>query len=177
MDSLFTVWSSRIPKYSEGHKDLFEALCKKGGGEGDKRIAYGKVFSTFYELYIYGFFLGIYSNEYAPFRDGEKKTDFSHHIQHWGSKSKRTPLRKDFTEIQKFIFMACVAKTDVDMLALEKGELSVDGAVSLLISTMEAYTNGGLNLIQDKISMNSDLAQNPTAFIDLLDEHISSRLA
>ena len=76
MKNLFEKWKTRIPKYSETHKDLFTSLSQKFGAEGEKKINLGKHFSTNYELYIYAFFLGLYNNEFAPIPDGEKKIDF-----------------------------------------------------------------------------------------------------
>src|ERR1700748_747229 len=98
MENLFDKWKTKIPKYSEVHKELFTSLSQKFGAEGEKKINLGKHFSTNYELYMYAFFLGLYNNEFSPIPNGEKKTDFSHHIQHWGSKS--NALRKDFTNLQ-----------------------------------------------------------------------------
>lgn len=168
MENLFDKWKTKIPKYSIEFKDtLFKSLSEKGGAEGDKKISLGKHFSTNYELYTYAFFLGLYSNEYSPIPVAVKKLDFSHHIQHWGSKTTLS-TRKDFTILQEYIFAALIAKTEIDFLALDKGEITEDEAVKGLISTMEAYTNGGLTLIREKLEDNSTYFLNPTAFLDML---------
>src|SRR5690606_37675905 len=96
----------------------------------------------------------------------EKKTDFSHHIQYWGSKS--TITRKDFTNIQENIFIALIAKTDIDLIALEKGDLDEDEAVKLLIKTMESYTNGGLILIREKLEEIPNYFLQPTSFLNMI---------
>ena len=166
MESLIDKWKTRIPKYSVNHKDLFTSLSQKYGAEGEKKLNRGKHYSTNYELYMYAFFLGVYENEFTPIAKDEKKTDFSHHIQYWGSKT--TSLRKDFSNLQEFMFMALLAKTDIDLIAIEKGELEEDDAVKLLVSTMESYTNGGLNLIRDKIDENPNYFLNPTSFLDMI---------
>jgi hypothetical protein len=167
MKNLFETWKTKIPKYSEVHKDLFAALSQKFGAEGEKKINLGKHFSTNYELYTYAFFLGLYNNEFSPIPDGEKKTDFSHHIQHWGSKT-TISTRKDFTNLQENIFIALIAKTDIDLIALEKGELNEDDVVKSLIKTMESYTNGGLILIKEKLDENPNYFLQPTAFLNLI---------
>jgi hypothetical protein len=59
--------------------------------------------------------------------------------------------RKDFTNLQENMFIALLAKTDIDLVALEKGELDEDDAVKALIKTMESYTNGGLDSDKGKI--------------------------
>lgn len=167
MKNLFDKWKTRIPKYSEVHKELFMSLSKKGGAEGEKKINLGKHFSTNYELYLYAFFLGLYNSEFAPIADGEKKMDFSHHIQHWGSKT-TVSTRKDFTNLQENMFIALLAKTDIDLVALEKGDLSEDDAVKHLIKLMESYTNGGLILIKEKLEENPNYFLQPTSFLDMI---------
>ena len=167
MKNLFEKWKTRIPKYSEAHKDLFTSFSQKFGAEGEKKINLGKHFSTNYELYTYAFFLGLYNNELAPIPDGEKKTDFSYQIQHWGSKT-TVSARKDFTSLQENMFIALFAKTGIDLVALEKGELDEDDVVKALIKTMESYTNGGLILIKEKLEENANFFLQPTSFLSLI---------
>ena len=171
MDNLFDKWKTRIPKYSEEFKELFASLSEKYGAEGEKKISLGKHFSTNYELYMYAFFLGLYSDEFLPIPDGAKKVDFSHHIQFWGSKT-TVSTRKDFSEIQKYMFSAVIAKTDLDLIALEKGEISEEDAVRELIKTLEAYTNGGLTLIKEKTEENPNYFLQPTSFLDMILEPV-----
>jgi hypothetical protein len=167
MDNLFDKWKTKIPKYSEIHTDIFQSLSGKGGVEGEKKINLGKHFSTNYELYMYAFFLGLYNEEFAPIPDKEKKTDFSHHIQHWGSKT-TISTRNDFTHLQENIFLALVAKTDVDLIALEKGDIKEEEVVKTLIQTMESYTNGGLILIKEKIDENPNFFLQPPSFLNMI---------
>lgn len=167
MKNLFEKWKTKIPKYSEVHKDLFTSLSQKFGAEGEKKINLGKHFSTNYELYTYAFFLGLYNNDCFPIPDNEKKTDFSHHIQHWGSKT-TVSTRKDFTNLQENIFIALLVKTDIDLVALEKGELEEDDAVKALITNMESYTNGGLILIKEKLEENPNYFLQPTSFLNMI---------
>ena len=169
MNNLFDKWKTKIPKYSENYVELFKSLSQKYGAEGEKKISLGKHFSTNYELYMYAFFLGLYNNEYLPIPEKEKKTDFSHHIQFWGSKSLGS-IRKDFTSIQEYIFAALIAKTKVDLIALEKGDITEDEIVKELIQTMESYTNGGLNLIKEQIEDNANFFLQPTSFLNLIAE-------
>lgn len=168
MESLFDKWKTKIPKYSVEFKDtLFKSLSEKYGAEGDKKISLGKHFSTNYELYIYAFFLGLYNNEYSPIPENVKKVDFSHHIQFWGSKT-TVSVRRDFTNLQEYIFSALIAKTDLDLIAVEKGEISEDQAIKKLLFTMEGYTNGGLTLIKEKLEDNPSYFLNPTSFLDMI---------
>lgn len=167
MKNLFDKWKTKIPKYSESHKDLFISLSQKFGAEGEKKINLGKHFSTNYELYTYAFFLGLYNDEFAPIPNEEKKTDFSHHIQHWGSKT-TISTRKDFTNLQENMFMALVTKSEIDIISLEKGEIDEDIIIKKLIHTMESYTNGGLILIKEKLEENPNYFLQPTSFLNMI---------
>ena len=70
--------------------------------------------------------------------------------------------------LQEYMFAALIAKTEIDFLALDKGEITEEEVVKELINTMEAYTNGGLTLIKEKFEDNSTYFLNPTAFLDMI---------
>src|SRR5690606_9707264 len=95
------------------------------------------------------------------------KVDFSHAIQFWGSKT-NVLGRKDFTKLQENMFIALIAKSDLDLVALEKGELDEDNAIKSLIKTMESYTNGGLILIKEKLEENPNHFLQPTSFLNMI---------
>lgn len=174
MENLFDKWKTKIPKYAEEFREpLFDSLTKKFGGSEKSKVDLGKHFSNNYELYMYAFFLGLYNNELAPIPEKTKKVDFSHAIQFWGSKGNRLD-RKDFTNLQEFIFTSLIAKTDVDLIALEKGDITEEEIVKQLIQTMESYTNGGLTLIKEKIEENSNYFLQPTSFLNMILEYKES---
>lgn len=168
MKNLFEKWKTRIPKYDIIFREaLFDKLTRKGGGSEQTREDRGKPFANNYELYIYAFFLGLYNNEFNPIPESSKKVDFSHAIQFWGSKANRLD-RKDFTNLQENIFIALIAKTEIDLVALETGKLDEDDAVKALINTMESYTNGGLILIKEKLEENPNYFFQPTSFLNMI---------
>ncbi len=167
MNDLYGKWRTKeTHSYSEEFKELFESFAKKGGSSTRTQQSFGKHFSNNYELYIYAFFLGIYSSEYIPIPEGKEKIDFRYHIHLWGNKS--DPGRSDFSSIQENIFIALIAKAELDLIALDKEELSVENAVKILSQTMEAYVNGGLTLINEKLEDNSNFFLQPTAFLNLI---------
>ena len=168
MDNLFDKWKTKIPKYNaEFQVILFDALSKKGGGSEKTKVNLGKHFSNNYELYMYAFFLGLYNKEFVPIPEKTKKEDFNHAIQHWGSKSGRLE-RKDFTFLQEFMYSALIAKTDIDLIQLEKGVITEEDVVKALMQTMEGYTNGGLNLIKEKMEENPNFFLQPTSFLNMI---------
>jgi hypothetical protein len=168
MENLFDKWKTKIPKYAEEFREpLFDSLTKKFGGSEKSKVDLGKHFSTNYELYMYAFFLGLYNNEFVPIPEKTRKVDFSYAIHLWGSKANRID-RKDFTNLQEFIFTSLIAKTDVDLIALEKGDITEEEIVKQLIQTMESYTNGGLTLIKEKVEENSNYFLQPTSFLNMI---------
>jgi hypothetical protein len=175
MENLFDKWKTKIPKYSEEYKEmLFESLSKKFGGSEKIKVDLGKHFSNNYELYIYAYFLGLYNNEFIPIPDNVIKVDFKYAISNWGSKGNRLE-RKDFTNLQEFIFTSLIAKTDVDLISLEKGEITEEEVIKQLIHTLESYTNGGLTLIKEKMEENSNYFLQHTSFLSMiLDSKLST---
>jgi hypothetical protein len=165
MESLFDLWREKIPNYGENFKPLFELIALKGS-QGGNRVGLGKHFETNYELYTYAFFLGLNKNEFTPIQEKTKKVNFSHHIKFWGNKS--SGARKDFSSIQKYMFAAVVAKTEIEFIKLEKGELGQDEIVKKLMYTFEAYTNGGLTLIQEEMNENPNRFLQSTVFMNML---------
>lgn len=167
MEDLFQKWRTRVPRYNAEYQGLFDALSNKGGGSAVKQVNLGKNFGNNYELYIYAFFLGLYQGVPEPTPEQGKRNDFGHPIQFWGNKG-TVVGRKDYSSLQENLFVAAVAHTEIDLLALEKGELSEDDAIKELLRTMENYTNTGLNQIQEKAEDLPNHFLNPTAFLDLI---------
>jgi hypothetical protein len=166
-DNLFRIWASEKPKYDEKFRPLFEKKANKGSERKDEELieSYGKHFSRYYELYIYAFFLGLYNDLFLEIKDA-KKVDFNWEIENWGNN--KSSVRMSFTELQEYMFVALIAKTEIDFILLEKGEIDVKKVVKQLIHTMESYTNGGLTLLQEKGEDNPNYHLTSTAFLDLI---------
>lgn len=170
MDNILDKWKKKIPKFNEVYKDtLFSDLANYGGGSQKAKFYKGKHFDNAYELYMYAFFLGLYTNQYKPMDNDIKKVDFSHAIEFWGNKANRLN-RDDFSNLQEYMFAALVAKTDIDFIALEKGEIEEDEVVKSLINTMEAYTNGGLIILSEKISESPLFFLQAPSFLNMIVE-------
>lgn len=168
MKNLFDKWKEKIPNYDIQFRELlFNGFTRTGGGAEQTREDRGKQFSNNYELYIYSFFMGLYKSEFQPIPQANKKVNFSMPIKTWGSKT-NVVGRKDFTNLQENMFIAILAKSDIDLVALEKGELDEDDAVKELIKTMESYTNGGLIFIKEKLEENPNYFLQPTSFLKMI---------
>lgn len=167
MNQLYKIFITKVPNYYSEHESLFDNFAAKGGAENDKRETKGKHFSTFYEFYTYCFFLGLYNKEFQEIPPGKKK-NFSMPISSWGTK--KGTGREDFSKLQENIFIALMTKVDVDYIALDKGEISVDHVVKDLINNLESITNGGIYLVKEKHEENRAYFHGETSFLDFIDK-------
>jgi hypothetical protein len=157
MKYLKSIWAERTPSYNIEYQSIFEKLANKGneGGDNEERAKEtGKIFATQYEFYIYAFFLGLYANEQQVVTT---KTNFGHKISEWGKKNRKSG-RESFLEIQDFMFLSLITKSEVNFIELERNsdENEIKKAVSKLIDLMESYTNAGLQLIKEKLELNEN---------------------
>jgi len=155
MKYLKSIWAERVPNYNSDFQLIFDKLANRGneGSDNEERAREtGKIFATQYELYIYAFFIGLYSNE---IQKSSEKSNFGHKISEWGKKSRKSG-RESFLEIQDFIFISLITKAEIDFIQLERSfdENEIKKTVTNLIDLMESYTNGGLQLIKEKLELN-----------------------
>ena len=167
METLYDIWARRNPKWETHFEEsLLRTYTDYGIGASEHTEAKGKTFGSGYELYIYAFFLGLYAGEKRPLANNTK--DFGHLIQYWGNVGNKKE-RKDYSKIREYIFTALVAKTDkLDLIALEKGDITEKKAVDLLINTMEQYANYGFYLMKNKLETNPNYFFKSTGFLDMI---------
>ena len=63
------------------------------------------------------------------------------------------------------MFAALIARTDIDLIALDKGEIKPARIVDQLIDKMEQYANFGFNYIQEKLEDNPNYFFKESAFL------------
>lgn len=149
-EKLYDKWAAQNPQWEIQYEKLIKEYCDYGKGETSLREARGKLFGAGYELYIVAFFIGLYANQRRPLtEDSTKRKGFGHAIENWGNIEKRLG-RTPYPKIRDYIFAALVARSDIDFIALDKGDLSLRKAVDKLIQTMEEYANYGFHFIKEK---------------------------
>ena len=85
----------------------------------------------------------------------------------WGRK-KNEVGRKSYTILQKYIFTALVAKSDVDLIALDKGDIDVNEVCDVLMTTLNEYANSGFSLIKDQIDKKPDCFFENTGLLEYI---------
>lgn len=149
---------------------IIKRYCYWHGGTNEKVDIKGKTFNAAYEIYIYAFFLGLYAGKRRPLV-GHKR-NFSMEMKRWGNVNLQLfPNRRSYTQIQKYVFSALIAKTDIDLLALDRGDLKVVDAVNMLMKTLSEYANGGFYLMKEKMEMIPDYFDGQQSFLAFISKH------
>lgn len=146
---------------------IIKNFCDYGRGATSLREDRGKVFGEGYEIFIVAFFMGLYSNQKRPLiADTQKRKTFGQPIQYWGNLDS-VKNRKAYPKLREYIFTALVARTDIDFIALEKGEMTSRKAVDMLMQTMEEYANWGFHFMEDKLIDDPNYFFRESAFLEV----------
>ena len=176
MESLFDAWGKKNPEWEKKYAELLmEPFTDYGRGTSQYTVSRGKIFGAGYEMFIIGFFIGLYFDKTRKLPDDKsKRKDFGHPIMFWGSQEGKLKLgRTSYKKIQEYMFAALVAKTDIDFISLEKGEISVNDAANSLKHKMEEYANYGFHYLEDMLEDDPNSLFKDSAFLKIFTSFIS----
>jgi len=167
-EKLYDAWAKRNPHWEIRYEDnVVKNFCEYSKGATSLRDARGKIFGAGYEIIIVAFFIGLYYDQRRPLNpDSSKLKGLGQPIQFWGNIDS-VKGRKPYPKLREYIFAALVAKTDIDLIAVEKGEITLRNAVDMLMDTMEEYINWGLHFMEDKLIDNPNYFYTETAFLEV----------
>lgn len=118
-------------------------------------------------LFMVASLTGLYSNKRLPLSDDTDELKvLGQPLQYWGNLDSKK-FRHAYPSLRTYIFIALVAKTDIDWIALDKGEIKVGTVVSKLIETMEEYANYGFSFMEDKLNEDRGYFFSNRAFLDI----------
>ena len=166
-ESLYDLWAKKNPDFETRFEPLLRQYCDYGKGYNELTESKAKILGAGYELYIIAFFIGLYANKTKPLNiDPVKRKWLGQPIMYWGNIENRR-LRKAYPELRKYMFMALLARTDIDFIALDKGEITDRKVVDQLIDKMEQYANFGFSYIYEKMEEDPNYFFKETAFLKL----------
>lgn len=167
-EKLIDIWGRRNPKFEKKYEDsVIRVLSQYGKRANETTNDKGKIFGNGYEPYIIAFFIGLYANKRIPLSENaDELKGFGYPLQYWGDFESRG-LRKQYPALRSYIFIALVAKTDIDWIALDKGDLKVSTVVTSLVETMEEYANYGFSIMEEKIKEDPGCFFSHRAFLDM----------
>lgn len=164
-ESLIDIWGKRNPKFEKKYEDSVVRILSEYGVKANQTTSpRAKIFGNGYEPYIIAFFIGLYSNKKMPLSDDTKTLGWP--IQNWGNFEARN-LRKAYPALRNYIFIALVAKTEIDWIALDKGEIEVNTVIANLVKTMEEYANYGFSVMEEKLNDDKGYFYSHRSFLDL----------
>lgn len=175
MESLFDAWGKKNPEWEKKYAELLmEPFTDYGRGTSQYTVSRGKIFGAGYEMFIIGFFIGLYFDKTKKLPDDKsKRKDFGHPIMFWGSQEGKLKLgRTSYKKIQEYMFAALIAKTNIDFISLEKGEVSVNDAANSLKKKMEEYANYGFHYLEDMLENDPNSLFKDLAFLKIFTSFI-----
>lgn len=166
METLYDVWSRRNPEWEIRYQGtIMDVFTDYGKGTTQYQSARGKTFGAGYEAFIIAFFIGLYYDQTKPLiEDKAKRKHFGQPILYWGNQENRFN-RTSYGQIREYIFAALIARTDVDLIALDKGEITPRKVVDQLIEKMEQYANFGFAYMEEKLEVDPNYFFKDTAFL------------
>lgn len=171
-EKLIDIWGRRTPRFEKRYEDsVLRVLSTYGIKAGENTEAKGKILGAGYEPIIIAFFIGLYENKRLPLSTNSeeiKDKGVGHYLKFWGNNNNK--LRNAYPRLREYIFDALVARTDIDWIALDKGELKVGDVVTRLMNTMEEYVNYGLSVMEDKLEQDKGYFFSQRSFLDMFME-------
>lgn len=167
-EKLFDLWAKRNPVWDTRYEDnIIKTFADYGRGADKLNASRGKLFGAGYELFIIAFFIGLYADQRRPLPTNSNETKtFGQPIQFWGNLDS-VKTRKAYPKIREYMFMALIARTDIDFIALERGDIKASTVVSQMMSTMEEYANWGFHFMWDKMCDDPNYFYKETALLEI----------
>lgn len=167
-EKLIDIWGRRNPRFEKKYEQsVLRVLSDYGVGASENTEAKGKVLGAGYEPYIMAFFIGLYANKKMPLsEDTDDLKILGQPLDKWGNLDSKKN-RHAYSSLRSYIFIALVAKTDIDWIALDKGDIKVNTIVTSLIETMEEYANYGFFVIEEKLKEDPAYFFSHRSFLDI----------
>lgn len=174
MENLYELWGKRNPNWEKRYAEsIIDVFTDYGRGTTQFSDDRGKIFGAGYEIFIIAFFIGLYSNQTkALTEDKSKIKSYGYPIKNWGNQENKLG-RMSYSQIREYMFAALVARTDIDFIALDKGEITPQKVVDQLINKMEQYANFGFDYIHERMEEQPDCFFKEGAFLQLFLEFLN----
>ena len=166
MESLFELWAKRDPEWEKKYQDsVINVFTDYSKGVNQYQEVRGKIYGAGYEIFIIAFFIGLYFDRTKPLVDDKaKRKRFGHQLMYWGNIEQRGG-RHPYGRIREYIFAALIARTDIDLIALDKGDITARSVVDALMDKMEQYANFGFDFMQENLEEDPNYFFKETAFL------------
>ena len=167
-EKLIDLWGRRNPRFEKHYEQsVIRVISDYGVGASVNTGAKGKILGAGYEPYIMAFFIGLYANKRIPLtEDANELKGLGQPLQYWGNLDSKK-FRKAYPSLRSYMFIALVAKTKIDWIALDKGFIEPGTVVTALVNTMEEYANYGFSIMEEKLNEDKGYFFSNRAFLDM----------
>lgn len=167
-EKLIDIWGRRSPKFEKKYEhSVMRVISDYGVGASENTTAKGKILGAGYEPYIMAFFIGLYSKKKLRLSENSDEVKvLGQPLQFWGNIDSRKK-RHAYSNLRSYIFIALVARTEIDWIALDKGDIKVNTVVTNLIETMEEYANYGFSVMEEKLKEDKGYFFSHRSFLDM----------
>lgn len=167
-EKLIDIWGRRNPRFEKKYEQsVLRVISDYGIGASENTGVKGKVLGAGYEPYIMAFFIGLYADKRLSLSTNtDDLKGLGQPLQYWGNLDSKKN-RKAYSGLRSYIFIALVAKTDIDWIALDKGDIKVASVITSLIETMEEYANYGFSVMEEKLKEDSGYFFSNRSFLDI----------
>lgn len=167
-EKLIDLWGRRNPRFEKRYEQsVIRVISDYGVGASVNTGAKGKILGAGYEPYIMAFFIGLYANKRIPLsEDANELKGLGQPLQYWGNLDSKK-FRKAYPNLRSYIFIALIAKTKIDWIALDKGLIDPGTVVTALVNTMEEYANYGFSIMEEKLNEDKGYFFSNRAFLDM----------
>ena len=162
MPTLAERFGKKEPRYPNRFRDLMERISRKrafdtSAGTEEEKYAQGKVFSNFYECFIYATIIGLRKGYRVPFDRASEGAKFLI-VDSWTHR-----------DLVNYLLMSLLAVSDIELIDLEElDEEQTDEKALELVKLMEEYAHGGLEYIQSRLEDEPHLFEDPYGAVGLL---------
>lgn len=176
METIYELWGKRNPEWEKRYQTtIMDVFTDYGKGVNQFQDVRGKIYGAGYEIYIIAFFIGLYHNQTKPLvEDRSKRKVLGQAIMYWGNVESRGG-RSSYGKIREYMFAALVARTDIDWLALDKGEITPRSVVDTLIDKMEQYANFGFDYMQEMLEDDPNCLFKDSSFLRIFTSFLSEK--
>ena len=175
-EKIIDIWGRKTPKFEKKYEhSVMRIISDYGVGASENTNAKGKILGAGYEPYIMAFFIGLYSSKRLPLSENSDDVKvLGQPLQFWGNLDSKKN-RHAYSNLRSYIFIALVAKTEVDWIALDRGDIKVNSVVANLMETMEEYANYGFSVMEDKLKEDKGFFFSNRSFLDIFLELTSPK--
>ena len=145
-ETLYDLWGKKNPDFETRFEPLLRQYCDYGKGYNEFTESKAKILGAGYELYIIAFFIGLYADKTKPLNpDPVKRKGLGQPIMYWGNIENRK-MRKAYPQLRYYMFMALLARTDIDYIHekleedsnwLSRGSSLLDTFLSFVVENKE----------------------------------------